>query len=160
MPTEKQERAATQKALDRLTKWGKDPGTDGGENIAFSLTRQGPPSDTFFVTGDCTPFTPSGKRGTLKGQPAATTGAPVAYHANFGGSAATLDEIPCMFAFDLNKGKVTINGAFPGVSSTLSFTVEYIKKFDGAGGENLLFHSEKASDNAAYAIALELVAAS
>lgn len=62
MVAERQEHDATQKALDRLTTWGEDPSTDGGENIIFSPTRQGPPSDTFFVTGDCTPFTSSGKR--------------------------------------------------------------------------------------------------
>lgn len=55
---------------------------------------------------------------------------------------------------------MTINGAFPNLPSTLDFTVEYIRKFDGAGGENLLFHSEKTSGNAGYIIAVQLVAVS
>src|SRR5215472_6590959 len=82
--TERQEHALTQKALDTLTTWGKNPGTDGGENINFSVSRQGAPSDAFMAIGDCTPFTSSGKRGTLHGQPAATPGAPIAYFDNFG----------------------------------------------------------------------------
>jgi hypothetical protein len=58
--TEKREHALTQKALDILTTWGKDPGTDGGESIGFSVSRQGAPSDAFLGLGDCTPFTPVG----------------------------------------------------------------------------------------------------
>ena len=67
--TEHHEHVRTQEALETLTKWGRDPGTDGGENIVFSVARQGTPSDAFLATGDCTPFTPSGSRGTLNGQP-------------------------------------------------------------------------------------------
>jgi len=158
--TETKEHAATQRALDRLTQWGKNPNTDGGESIAFSLSRQGAPSDALLVTGDCTPFTPSGHRGTLNGQAPGATGAPIGYVVDFSGTTVGVKQVPCTFSFDLNKGKVSINGAFPGLPSPLDFTVEYIKEFDGAGGENLLFHSEKASDNAGYIIAVELVAAS
>jgi hypothetical protein len=71
--TEKHEHALTLKALETLTKWGKDPTVDGGENIAFSLSRQGAPSDAFLGIGDCTPFTPTGKRGILHGQPVGST---------------------------------------------------------------------------------------
>jgi hypothetical protein len=158
--TEKHEHALTQKALDTLTKWGKNPNIDGGENIAFSLSRQGAPSDAFMANGDCTPFTPSGKRGTLKGQGPGLTGAPIAYFDDFSGAVPTVNQVPCTFAFDLNAGKVTLTGAFPGLPSTLSFTVEYRKEFDGADGDNLLFVSESASDNAGYVIAVQLVAAS
>ena len=158
--TEKHEHALTEKALETLTKWGKNPNTDGGENIAFSLTRQGAPSDAFMVTGDCTPFTPAGHRGILKGQPANTTGAPVAYIDNFGGTTVTVNQVPCSFAFDLNTGKVSLSGSFPNLSSTLEFSVEYFKEFDGAGGENILFYSDKSSDHAGYVIALQLVGAS
>lgn len=154
--TEKYEHALTQKALDILTTWRKNPGTDGGENITFSVSRQGAPSDAFMAIGDCTPFTPSGKRGTLKSQPAGSTGAPIAYFDNYG----TVTQVPCTFAFDLNAGKVTLNGAFPGLPATLDFTVEFKKEFDGAGGKNILFTSENTSDNAGYVIAVQLVAAS
>ena len=158
--TEKHEHALTQKALDTLTTWGKDPGTDGGENINFSVSRQGAPSDAFLAIGDCTPFTPSGKRGTLHGQPVGNTGAPIAYFDDFGGTVPKLDLVPCTFAFDLNAGKVTLNGAFPNLPATLDFTVEFQKEFDGAGGKNILFTSEKTSDNAGYVITIQLVAAS
>ena len=158
--TERQEHALTQKALDTLTTWGKNPGTDGGENINFSVSRQGAPSDAFMAIGDCTPFTSSGKRGTLHGQPAATPGAPIAYFDNFGGANPTLDLVPCTFAFDLNAGRVTLNGAFPNLPAILDFTVEFRKEFDGAGGKNILFTSENTSDNAGYVITIQLVAAS
>lgn len=158
--TEKHEHALTQKALDTLTTWERNPNTDGGENIAFSVSRQGAPSDAFLATGDCTPFTPSGKRGTLKGQPVGDTGAPIAYFDDFSGASPTVTQVPCTFSFDLNAGKVSLNGAFPGLSANLHFTVEYLKEFDGAGGKNIVFVSEKTSDNAGYVIALQLVAGS
>src|SRR5215472_1772872 len=154
--SEHQEHVLTQKALEILTTWGKNPGTDGGENISFSVSRQGAPSDAFMAIGDCTPFTPSGKRGTLKGQAAGDTGAPIAYFDNYG----TVTQVPCTFAFDLNAGKVTLAGAFPNLPASLNFTVEYKKEFDGAGGKNMLFTSENTSDNAGYVIAVQLVAAS
>lgn len=158
--TEKHAHALTQKALDTLTKWGKDPNTDGGENITFSVSRRGAPSDPFLALGDCTPFTPSGKRGTLKGQPVGNTGAPVAYFDNFGGITSTLQQVPCTFSFDLNTGKVHLSGMFPNnLPSNLEFRVEYFKQFDGAGGEKILFYSVPALDTAGYVLAMQLGAA-
>jgi hypothetical protein len=158
--TEWHERERTSHALQTLARWGKDPGTDGGENIAFSLVRQGAPSDAFQVSGDCTPFTPQGARGTLHGQPAGSTGAPVAYIDDFGGTTPAIDQIPCTFAFDLNDGRVRLNGSFPGLPSTLGFGVEFLKSFDAEAGENMLFCSHSASDDAGYVIVVQLVAAS
>lgn len=161
--TETHEHALTQKALDTLTTWGKNPNIDGGENIAFSLSRQGAPSDAFLGIGDCTPFTPAGKRGILHGQPAGSTGAPIAYFDDFGvspGSPIVADQVPFTFSFNLNTGKVSLSGAFPGLPATLDFTVEYIREFDGNDGKNILFHSESTSDNAGYVISVQLVGAS
>jgi hypothetical protein len=155
--TEHREHVRTEEALQALTRWGR--GTAGGENIAFSLSRQGAPSDAFLVLGDCTPFTPLGRRGVLHGQPPGDTGEPVAYSIDFG-IPLSVNQVTCTFSFDLNSGKVTIAGAFPGLPPSLDFTVEYGKRFDGAGGENLLFYSGKTSDHAGYVIALELVGAS
>jgi hypothetical protein len=157
--TERREHALTQKALDTLAKWGKDPNASGGENIAFSVSRQGAPSDAFLGAGDCTPFTHTGARGILKGQPPGFTGAPIAYFDDFSGSTPALKQVPFAFAFNLNTGKVSLSGVFPGLPATLSFTVEYLKKFDGAGGKNILFYSERSSDHAGYVIALQLVGA-
>jgi hypothetical protein len=158
--TEWHERERTSHALQTLARWGKDPGTDGGENIAFSLSRQGAPSDAFLASGDCTPFTPSGPRGTLHGQPAGTTGAPIAYIDDFSGTTPGIDQVPCTFSFDLNSGTVSLQGSFPNLPSALSFGVEFLKTFDGAGGKNILFYSDSASDNAGYILAVELVGAS
>jgi hypothetical protein len=158
--TERHEHALTQKALDTLTTWGKDPTIDGGENIAFSLCRQGAPSDAFLGMGDCTPFTPSGKRGILNGQPPGSTGEPIAYFDVFSGSSPTINQVAFTFSFNLNTGKVSLSGSFPGLPAILDFTVEYLKEFDGADGKNILFYSEKSSDNAGYILAVQLVAAS
>jgi hypothetical protein len=159
MSTEKHEHALTEKALEKLTQWGKDPNSYGGENIAFSLSRQGAPSDAFLGIGDCTPFTPSGKRGTLKGQPAGDTGAPIAFFDNFSGSSPAVNQIPFQFSFDLNNGRVSLNGSFPNLPANLDFTVEYLKEFEGNDGRNILFYSDKSSDNSGYIIAVQHVAA-
>jgi hypothetical protein len=158
--TERREHALTKKALDTLTSWGKNPNIDGGENIAFSLSRQGAPSDAFLGVGDCTPFTRTGRRGILKGQPVGSTGAPVAYFDDFSGSVPTLTQIPFTFSFNLNTGKVSLAGSFPDLPAQVSFTVEYLKKFVDDAGKNIVFCSDKTSDNAGYVIAIQLVAAS
>lgn len=158
--TEKHEHVLTEKALETLTTWGKNPGTDGGENINFSVSRQGAPSDAFLAFGDCTPFTPVGKRGILNGQPAGDTGQPMVFIDNFAGAVPTVIQLPITFEFDLNTGKVSLYGAFPGLPANLHFTVEYLKEFDGAGGKNIVFYSEKTSDDAGYVIAMQLVGAS
>jgi hypothetical protein len=158
--TEKQERAKTRRALDTLADWGRDPGSDGGENVAFSLVRQGGLSNAFQVSGDCTPFTASGARGVLHGQPAGDTGAPAAYVVDLSSSTPTVDEIPCTFDFDLNAGSVTLAGAFPGTASTLTFHVERLKGFDDPGvGDTVLFCSQTSSDHSGYVLAVCHVAA-
>jgi hypothetical protein len=156
--THKHEHALTQKALDRLTKWGSHPNVEGGENIHFSVSRQGAPSDPFLAFGDCSLFMPIGKRGTLIGQPVGNTGAPVAYFDNSGGALEILEQVPCSFSFDLNTGKVYLSGAFPSkLPRKLGFRVEYFKQFDGGSGEKILFYSAPPSDNAGYVIAMQLV---
>jgi hypothetical protein len=158
--TERHQHALTQKALDTLTAWGKDPNIDGGENIAFSLSRQGSPSDAFLGIGDCTPFTPTGRRGILNGQPPGFNGEPIAYFDDFSGTSPAVNQVPFKFSFDLNTGKISLSGSFPDLPAILDFTVEYLKEFKDAGGRNILFYSEQTSDNAGYVIAVQLVAAS
>lgn len=63
-------------------------------------------------------------------------------------------------SFDLNSGKVTLTGSFPNLPSSLDFTVEFDQRIQGAGGYNILFHSEKTSDRAGYLITAQQVAAS
>jgi hypothetical protein len=55
--------------LGPCTRRGLEP--DGGENITFAIARQGSHTilNAFLTEGDCTPFIPSGKRGTLHNQP-------------------------------------------------------------------------------------------
>src|SRR5205807_6727525 len=106
------------------------------------------------------PFTPSGGRGILKGQPAGNTGAPVACFDNSGGALDILQQVPCTFSFDLNTGKVHLSGAFPNnLPSNLEFGVEYFKQFDAVGVEHILFYSDQTPDNPGYGIASQLVPA-
>lgn len=151
--TEHQEHTRTEEALETLTGWGRDPSSDGGENIAFSVSRQGAPGDAFLVLGDCTPFTPQGSRGVLNGQPPGDTGAPVAYFPQ------SANQVPCTFSFDLNSGVVTLAGSFPNLQPNLDFTVEFDTRFQDADGYNILFYSGKTSDHAGYVIAVQHVAA-
>lgn len=158
--TEAQERARTRQALKRLAGWGQDPSSDGGENIAFSLVRQGGVGDALQVSGDCTPYTAGGARGTLHGQPPGFTGEPVAYVNDFTTTPPSIDQIPCTFDFDLTPGKVTLAGAFPGRPSPLTFYVERLKSFDDPGvGDTVLFASRRSSDHAGYVLAVVHVAA-
>jgi hypothetical protein len=152
------EHVRTEEALETLTRWGRDPNSDGGENIAFSVSRQGAPSDAFLVIGDCTPFTPQGGRGVLNGQPPGDTGAPVAYFIDFG-IPLSVNQVAGTFSFDLNSGKVTLTGSFPNLPSSLDFAVEFDQRFQGAGGYTILFHSGKTSDHSGYLIAVQHVAA-
>ena len=147
----------TQRALNTLTTWGKNPNIDGGENIAFSLVRQGAPGEALLAVGDCTPFTQTGHRGILRGQPPGFTGAPIA-HVGIGSPTET--QVPFAFSFNLNTAKVSLIGSFPGLPGTMQFTVEFLKGFVGGGGKNLLFYSRQSGDHAGYVIALQLVAAS
>jgi hypothetical protein len=158
--TEGQERARTRKALKTLSGWGQDPNSDGGENIAFSLVRQGGVGDAFQVTGDCTPYTAGGARGSLHGQPSGFTGEPVAYLIDFSSTTLSVDQIPCTFDFDLNDGTVTVTGAFPNRPPTLTFHVERLKSFDDPGvGDTVLFGSNRSSDHSGYVLAVVHVAA-
>jgi hypothetical protein len=150
---------ATHHALETLSKWGHNPSVDGGENIGFSLSRQGAPGDAFTVLGDCTPFTPGGPRGTLHGQPVGGTGAPVDYALNFGGSTVTVDQLPVTFTFDLNNGVVTVVGN-SGLPPTLTFSVAFFSEFTGSGGKNIVFVSRESSDKAGYVLCTQLVGAS
>jgi hypothetical protein len=158
--TEAAERTRTRKALTRLSHWGQDPTSDGGENIAFSLVRQGGVGDAFQVSGDCTPYTPGGARGELHGQAAGDTGAPVASIIDYTTSPPSVDEVDCTFEFDLNDGQVTLTGAFPDRPSTLTFRVEKLKSFDDPGvGDTILFCSHRSSDHAGYVLSVVHVAA-
>jgi len=154
-------RARTHQALKTLSQWGLDPGSDGGENIAFSLVRQGGLSDCFQLSGDCTPYTAGGARGALHGQPAGDTGSPIAFLVDLGTSPPSVDQVDCTFEFDLNTGQVTLGGTFPGLASTLTFHVELLKSFaDPDVGPTRLFGSRTSSDHAGYVLAVAHVAAS
>jgi hypothetical protein len=158
--TEAHERAETREALHRLSRWGQDPSSDGGENIAFALVRQGGVGDAFQIRGDCTPYTPGGPRGALHGQPLGDTGSPLGYVTDFSTTPPSVDQFDCTFDFDLNDGKVELGGAFPGLPSTLTFHVERLKSFDDPGvGDTILFCSHRSSDHSGYVLAVVHVAA-
>ena len=114
-------------------------------------------SDVLQVDGDCTPYTASGVRGVLHGQPAGDTGAPTSYTIDFSSVTPTVVQTPCTFEFDLNHGRVTLTGAAP---STLTFHVELAATFDDPEvGDTLLFTSRSASDHSGYVLAVVHVGA-
>jgi len=159
MSTEIQEHRETSKALDEITGWaralaaGQSP--DGGENISFSIAREGATLilDSFLSGGDCTPFSPSGKRGVLHNQPS------LPLMALFINPSNGVNQVPYSLTVDLNKGTVTLNGSFPNLSSTMEFHLEFLKRFEGGGGKCILFNSDKSSDDAGYLITFNLVGA-
>ena len=77
--------------------------------------------NAFLTEGDCTPFVPSGKRGTLHNQPPPLA-APVAF---FITSARGVEQVPLAMEADLNSGTVTLKGSFPESASTLEYRLEY-----------------------------------
>jgi hypothetical protein len=162
MPTEAHEHAQTQKALDEITGWGRALASGespyGGENITFAIARQGSHTilNAFLTEGDCTPFVPSGKRGTLQNQPPPQV-APIAF---FITPAHAVQQVPLAMKADLNTGTVTLQGAFPEIAPTLEFRLEYLKHFDDDAGKCIVFYSDKSSDKAGYVVTFCLVAAS
>lgn len=162
MPTERQERQRTINALDRINTWGQvlaaGGSPDGGENITFSLVRNGAVADYCLADGDCTPYTAAGGRGLLRGQPAGFNGEPQAHFILTG--TGTLDTVDCSFEFDLNNGHATVQGTFPnGVAASFGFDVEYLDEFEGGGGKNIVFVSRHSTDKAGYVLTVQLVAA-
>jgi hypothetical protein len=105
----------TEKALDEITQWARELAAggspDGGVNITFAIARQGSHTITnaFLTEGDCTPFVPSGKRGTLHNQPPPLA-APLAF---FITGTHGVDQVPLAMEADLNTGTVTLKGTFP-----------------------------------------------
>src|ERR1700722_5664806 len=121
----------TEDALNEITRWARELSAggspDGGVNITFAIARQGSHTITnaFLTEGDCTPFVPSGKRGTLHNQPPPLA-APVAF---FITSARGVDQVPLAMEADLNSGTVTLKGSFPESASTLEYRLEYLEQF-------------------------------
>jgi len=117
----------TEKALDEITRWARELAAggspDGGVNITFAIARQGSHTITnaFLTEGDCTPFVPSGKRGTLHNQPPPQP-APIAF---FITGAHGVDQVPLAMEADLNTGTVTLKGTFPEIAPTLEYRLEY-----------------------------------
>jgi hypothetical protein len=144
----------TENALNEITRWarglaaGGNP--DGGENITFAIARQGSHTimNAFLTEGDCTPFVPSGARGTLHNQPPPLP-APVAY---FITSTPGVDQVPVAMEADLNAGTVTLTGSFPEIASTLHYQLEYLETFVDDVGKNIVFYSKsnKPDDKAGY----------
>jgi hypothetical protein len=155
--------AQTEKALDEITRWARELAAggspDGGVNISFEIVRnsQCPMNADFITFGDCTPFVPTGKRGTLHNQPLPFP-PPTAIF--IGGSTGyTADPVTVAMEADLNTGTVTLQGAFPNIAPKLVFGLEYCGHFTNGIGINMLFYSclDKSDDKAGYLSALCLV---
>jgi hypothetical protein len=152
----------TEKALDEITRWARELAAggspDGGVNITFAIARQGSHTITnaFLTEGDCTPFVPSGKRGTLHNQPPPLA-APLAF---FITGTHGVDQVPLAMEADLNTGTVTLKGTFPEIAPTLEYRLEYLERFTEDGiGKSIIFYSksDKPSDKAGYISTFTLI---
>jgi hypothetical protein len=149
--------AKTEKALDEITRWARELAAggspDNGTNITFEIARQSSLMfvNDFVTSGDCTPFVPSGKRGTLHNQPLPQVPPPAIFIrstlAGYG-----VDEVDVAMEADLNTGTVTLQGAFPELAPKLVFGLEYFGRFTNDVGKNMLFYSrsDKSDDKAGY----------
>jgi hypothetical protein len=153
MTTEAQEHKATTKALDEITAYVK-PGTNEGISWTLSRLTDDLFGDSFLAGGDATPFTPSGKRGTLHGQLS------TAWLLSGGGGAAAPTIVPITMTFDLNEGVVKLSWTPPGeAAKDVTFKVELYKNITGSpdASQILVFNADTASDDAAYALTLMLL---
>ena len=85
----------TEDALNEITRWARELAAGGspddGVNITFAIAQGSHTITNAFLTeGDCTPFVPSGKRGTLHNQPPPQP-APIAF---FDYGYARVDQVP------------------------------------------------------------------
>src|SRR6516164_1832922 len=142
----------TEKALDEITRWARELAAggspDGGVNITFT--------NAFLTEGDCTPFVPSGKRGTLHNQPPPQP-APIAF---FITGTHGVNQVPLAMEADLNTGTVTLKGTFPEIAPTLEYRLKYLERFaEGGIGKSIVFYSktDKPSDKAGYISTFTLV---
>ena len=152
----------TEKALDEITRWARELAAggnpDGGVNITFAIARQGSHTITnaFLTEGDCTPFVPSGKRGTLHNQPPPQP-TPIAF---FITGTHGVDQVPLAMEADLNTGTVTLKGTFPEIAPSLEYRLQYLERFAEDGiGKSIVFYSksDKPSDKAGYISTFTLV---
>jgi hypothetical protein len=152
----------TEDALNEITRWARELAAggspDGGVNITFAIARQGSHTITnaFLTEGDCTPFVPSGKRGTLHNQPPPQP-APIAF---FITDTHGVDQVPLAMEADLNTGTVTLKGTFPEIAPTLEYRLEYLERFtEGGIGKSIVFYSksDKPSDKAGYISTFTLI---
>jgi hypothetical protein len=145
----KTETDGTKKALDALAKW-LAPGNKN-EAINFQITRLTDPmtGGSLVGGGDCSKFTPSGKRGRLQSQSA------IGY---------VLDSIDDGFSegaginvfFDLNNNVVTL--VLPVRRGEDPIRRTFALRLDAATNDNtFFFHGVNASDVASYAVTFALL---
>ncbi len=155
MATETQEDKATQKALDELAKW-MAPGNQN-EAITFQIARLTDPlapSDSLIGAGDCSTFTPKGKRGTLQ----STTAAGFLMQA---GAAHMSPSIRVDASFDLTKNIATVRWTPPGIDTVggkFAFEEHFALELDDMNKKNntYFFHGGNAS-GASYGVTFALL---
>jgi hypothetical protein len=150
MPTETQERKATNQALDVISNWMK-AGTH--EGISFLITRLSDDlfTDSFTGAGDMSLFTPSAHRGMLKSQ--LSDG----YVLDSGGGLP--HKFPIQLTFNLDTG--TIGGSWTNPVTTLaetpSLVVTFFKTATRPEGKYYLFYADSSTDDASYSLSFLLL---
>jgi hypothetical protein len=150
MPSEAQEKKATNKALDILANWMRS-GTNEGISFTVSRLTDDLFTESFLGGGDASRFTPSGRRGKLTSQ---LSNANIL---NSGGGAP--QQFPIQFTFDLNAGKAKGNWSNPvtGHAENVTVTLTFFKTATVPEGKYYLFYGDKTTDKAAYGFAFLLL---
>ena len=150
MPSEAQEKKATNKALDALANWMRS-GTN--EGISFTVSRLSDDlfTESFLGGGDASQFTPSGRRGKLTSQLS---------NANILDSGGGVPKsFPIQFTFDLNtaKAKGNWNNPVTGQAENVTATLTFFKAATVPEGKYYMFYGDKTSDKTAYAFTFLLL---
>jgi hypothetical protein len=146
----KETQDGTRKALDKLAKW-LAPGSEH-EGISFQITRLTDPltGGSLIGGGDCSIFTPSGKRGSLESQGA------VAFLLD-GASEGLSQSIGVKVLFDLNKNVATVEWS-PSPGAGAIRASNFALALDASTKKNtFFFHGANASDGASYAVTFALL---
>jgi hypothetical protein len=150
MPTETQERKATDKVLNTMYKY-IEPGT--AEGITWEVSRL---TNDLFTTsfvggGDISIFAASGKRGTITSQLSN------AYILDSGGGVP--HKFPIQFKVNLNDGRVigSWNNPVTGTTESVTIKLTFFKKTNSPDGTYYIFYADKSSDAAGYAFTFILL---
>jgi hypothetical protein len=148
MVTESAEHHATRNALKQVYDY-ISPGTNEGISFALTCTGISPNLDTWAGGGDMSLFSPGGQHGSIHSQSST---------ASVLDGAGTAVAFPIEVRLNLDTGKVQGAWTVPGgPAQSPTFSVELCKDLTRPEGRNLIFVTDKSSDDFAYTLSLLLI---